>query len=246
MAFLEGFFSSASVSLSNCISPWKYLLMFPWKKGSNQSNLLKLGNVRSGCQISRAEGSCIKRASIPEPKARVSNVQAFRMELEFPSVGFYKRRKPEYPEKNFSGQRKEATTNSTHMVTQSPENKPRVTMVGGECSQHYTIPALHKSESRIHAIMSFLLPFFWNAKYSNNPDVQGMAGEGCHTGSTSHCSNPYPGARLLCHHAHCVLHSRVFANYEVCVLLNWFLDCWESYFALVRIYIFAPFFSRRN
>ena len=42
-----------------------------------KSNLLKLGSVGSGCPISRARGSCIK------------NVRAFRIELEFRSVGFW-------------------------------------------------------------------------------------------------------------------------------------------------------------
>ena len=32
----------------------------------NQINLFELGNVRSVCPISRAKGSCIKRASIQD------------------------------------------------------------------------------------------------------------------------------------------------------------------------------------
>ena len=39
-------------------------------------------------------------ARSPEPKAHVSNVRAFRIELEFRSVGFQERGKPDYPEKN--------------------------------------------------------------------------------------------------------------------------------------------------
>ena len=33
---------------------------------SNKINLFNLGNVRNGCPISRAKGSCTKRASIPD------------------------------------------------------------------------------------------------------------------------------------------------------------------------------------
>jgi len=35
--------------------------------------------------------------------------------LEFGNVGFEERGKPEYPEKNYSEQRREPTTNSTHI-----------------------------------------------------------------------------------------------------------------------------------
>ena len=97
-----------------------------FKIKSNQINLLKL--VRSGCRSH-------------EPKAHVSNVRAFRIELEFKSVGLYERGKPEYPEKNLSEQRAEPTTSSSHMITPSPGIEVLVTLVGGECSHHYTIPA---------------------------------------------------------------------------------------------------------
>ena len=48
----------------------------------------------------------------PKPKAHVSNVQAFQIELEFRNVGLQESGKQEYPEKNFSEQRREPTTNS--------------------------------------------------------------------------------------------------------------------------------------
>ena len=35
-------------------------------KSNHQVNLFKLGNLRSGCPISRAGGKCIKRPSIPD------------------------------------------------------------------------------------------------------------------------------------------------------------------------------------
>ena len=45
------------------------------KSNQIKSILFKLDSVRSGCPISRARGSCIKRSSI-------------RIELEFRNVGF--------------------------------------------------------------------------------------------------------------------------------------------------------------
>ena len=42
-------------------------------------------------------------------------VRTFQIELEFESVGFEERGKPEYPNKNLSEQWREATTNSTHV-----------------------------------------------------------------------------------------------------------------------------------
>ena len=43
-------------------------------------------------------------------------VRAFQIELEFESVGFRGEGKsPEYPQKNLSEQRREPTTNSTHI-----------------------------------------------------------------------------------------------------------------------------------
>ena len=42
-------------------------------------------------------------------------VRAFQIELEFGSVIFEERGKPEYPEKNLSEQGREPTTNSTHI-----------------------------------------------------------------------------------------------------------------------------------
>ena len=42
-------------------------------------------------------------------------VRAFQIELEFGGVVFEERGKPEYPEKNLAGQRREPTINSTHI-----------------------------------------------------------------------------------------------------------------------------------
>ena len=57
---------------------------------------------------------------------------------------FKGRRKPEYPEKNLSGQSREPTTNSTHIWRRVRESNPRHdTLVGGERSHHCAIPTLH-------------------------------------------------------------------------------------------------------
>ena len=71
---------------------------------------------------------------LPRPEGQVSNVRAFRIELEFRSVGFEGRGKLKYREKNLSELRREPTTNSTHMITPSPGIEPGVTFVRGECS----------------------------------------------------------------------------------------------------------------
>ena len=49
---------------------------------------------------------------------------------------FEEREKPEYPEKNLSEQRREPTTNSTHIWRRRQAVSTRTTMVGGECSHH--------------------------------------------------------------------------------------------------------------
>ena len=44
---------------------------------------------------------------------------------------FKERGKPEYPEKNLSGQGREPTTNSTHIWRRRQNSNPRATLVGG-------------------------------------------------------------------------------------------------------------------
>jgi len=51
-------------------------------------------------------------------------VRAFQIKLEFGSVGFEERGKPEYPGKNLSEQGREPTTNLTHIWRQGRELKP--------------------------------------------------------------------------------------------------------------------------
>jgi len=50
--------------------------------------------------------------------------------LEFRSVGFWERGRPEYPQKNLSEQRREPTTNSTHM---SPGIEPHIISLKLRC-----------------------------------------------------------------------------------------------------------------
>ena len=64
-------------------------------------------------------------------------VRAFHIELEFGSVCFEERGKPKYPDKNLSEQWREPTTNSTHVWLRRRVFNP-ATLVGGECSHHYT------------------------------------------------------------------------------------------------------------
>ena len=53
---------------------------------------------------------------------------------------FEERGKPEYPEKNLSSREEnQQQTQPTYGV--ESENRSRATLVGGECSHHYTIPA---------------------------------------------------------------------------------------------------------
>jgi len=61
-------------------------------------------------------------------------------------MGFREVGRPKYPEKN--PRRREPTTNSTH--TKPGRNHTRTTLVGGERSHHYAIPALVIQQSEIH------------------------------------------------------------------------------------------------
>ena len=52
---------------------------------------------------------------------------------------FEERGKPDYPEKNLSEQRREPSTNSTHIWRRRRESNPG-TLVGGERSHHCAVP----------------------------------------------------------------------------------------------------------
>ena len=60
---------------------------------------------------------------------------------------FEKRRKPEYPEKNLSEQRRELTTNSTLIWRRRLRIFTRATLVGGERSHHCAIPCSPRTVS---------------------------------------------------------------------------------------------------
>ena len=88
-------------------------------------------------------------AQSPEPEAYVLNVRAFRIELEFRSVGFCGEGKPEYLEKNLSAQRRELTANSTQYDLYSG-NPTQATLVEGVRSHHYAFPVPLASYWLIH------------------------------------------------------------------------------------------------
>ena len=82
-----------------------------------------MSNTRSACAVSQARGSsqkCWKSRS------------TWNLEM----LVFEERGKPEYLEKNLSEQGREPTTNSTHI-----RGRVRATLVGGERSHPYAIPA---------------------------------------------------------------------------------------------------------
>ena len=65
-------------------------------------------------------------------------------------LGFEKRGKPEYPEKNLLEQKREPTTNSTHIIMASmPGFEPRPRWWGGDCSHHCAIPCSPYFEAEI-------------------------------------------------------------------------------------------------
>ena len=59
---------------------------------------------------------CLLTEHLGVLKNSLKRVREFQIELEFGNVGFFfLRRKPEYPEKNLSEQRREPPTKSTHI-----------------------------------------------------------------------------------------------------------------------------------
>ena len=80
-------------------------------------------------------------AQSPEPGAHVLNVRAFRIELEFRSVGFWGEGENRSTRRKTSRSREEnqQQTQPTHDV--ESRNRTRITLVGGECSHQCAIPA---------------------------------------------------------------------------------------------------------
>ena len=58
---------------------------------------------------------CLSIEHLGVLKNLLKRVRALQTELEFGNVVFKERGTPEYPEKNLSEQRREPTTNSTHI-----------------------------------------------------------------------------------------------------------------------------------
>ena len=78
-------------------------------------------------------------------KNSLKRVRAFHLDLEFESVGFKERAKPEeYPEKNLSEQGREPTTNSTHIWRRRRDLSPG--HIGG---RRVPSPLNHPHSSRV-------------------------------------------------------------------------------------------------
>ena len=89
---------------------------------------------------------------------------------------FEERGKLEYPEKNLSEQRREPTTNSTHIWCRRQDLIPgHIYLVGGERSHHCAIPCLNSCVISILywivALLFVLIPFL-DCKRKSTPNVE--------------------------------------------------------------------------
>ena len=119
------------------------------KSNENQINLFKLGNVGSCCPIKR-----------------VSNVRAFRIELEFRKVVFLGKGKTGAPgEKPLRAEKRTNNKLDLHDSTPNLEIEPWVTLVG-EASALTTTPsllphgAIPQGYVQLHALLSVGQLFF--------------------------------------------------------------------------------------
>ena len=94
----------------------------------NQSILFKLDSVRSGCPISRARGSCIKRSSIPD-------------RIGIQKCWFLRRGENRSTRRKTSRSREENQQQTQPTYDVESANRTRATVVEGECSHHCAIPA---------------------------------------------------------------------------------------------------------
>ena len=105
---------------------------FTWKSNSNQikikSILFKLDSVRSGCPISRARGSYIKRSSIPD-------------RIGIQKCWFLRRGENRSTRRKTSRSREENQQQTQPTYDVESGNRTRATLVEGECSHHCAIPA---------------------------------------------------------------------------------------------------------
>ena len=89
-----------SPTYSKSWKTWNVCAMTSHSINQIKSILFKLGNMRSGCPISQARGPCIKQHSRSNWNLEVLVFEEYLKK---------------YPEKNLSEQRRELTTNSTHI-----------------------------------------------------------------------------------------------------------------------------------
>ena len=93
----------------------------------------------SNQHLSSATWGVVARS--PEPKAHATNVWAFEVELEIRNVVFLGEGKTGVPGEKPLGAEKRTNNKLDQHETPSTGIEPRVTLVGGEWSNHYTIPA---------------------------------------------------------------------------------------------------------
>ena len=121
------------ISKAHCVARFNLCSKrFTWKSNSNQikikSILFKLDSVRSGCPISRARGSCIKRSSIPD-------------RIGIQKCWFLRRGENRSTRRKTSRSREENQQQTQPTYDVESGNRTRATLVEGECSHHCAIPA---------------------------------------------------------------------------------------------------------
>ena len=121
------------ISKAHCVARFNLCSKrFTWKSNSNQikikSILFKLDSVRSGCPISRARGSCIKRSSIPD-------------RIGIQKCWVLRRGENRSTRRKTSRSREENQQQTQPTYDVESGNRTQATLVEGECSHHCTIPA---------------------------------------------------------------------------------------------------------
>ena len=93
-----------------------------------KSILFKLDSVRSGCPISRARGSCIKRSSIPD-------------RIGIQKCWFLRRGENRSTRRKTSQSREENQQQTQPTYDVASANRTRATLLEGKCFHHCAIPA---------------------------------------------------------------------------------------------------------
>ena len=151
------------ISKAHCVARFNLCSKrFTWKSNSNQikikSILFKLDSVRSGCPISRARGSCIKRSS-------------FRIELEFRNVGFCGEGKTGVPGEKPLGAEKRTNNKLNPHMTSSPGIEPGPHW--WKASALTTAPSLLPRKKYLAARNTLARSFFLAPKYIQAPSYTG-------------------------------------------------------------------------